>query len=301
MSVFGILTPTLFYQIYGNVRPFLSAISPLIIAFKLRSRQSQLVCEGCPVSGPHTPSTLKPKHGAPWVASGATTTPALTRSQTYFIRNRFNGLMFFCAGVLVLVSPSLLSSTRFSMSIKVLITSFPLSIVLLNGPQAQALPPHAWPRRSGLAEPPSTDGTQGPHRVHGHLPQPFEYATCRRAAEKAECGDYDPTACSIHLQLLLRVCPPRPTRHRPQTSTSRRHISRSRAALTNRGQASFALAADRDHAPRRAIQAYRQSLAANSAAGDTPWTILHARWPPRPSRRYDTRARRRACPPPVLE
>ena len=40
MAVFGILTPTPFYQIYGNVRPFLSAVSPLKIAFELGSPQT---------------------------------------------------------------------------------------------------------------------------------------------------------------------------------------------------------------------------------------------------------------------
>jgi len=35
MVVFGTLTPTLFPQTYGNVRLFLSAISPPVIAFEL--------------------------------------------------------------------------------------------------------------------------------------------------------------------------------------------------------------------------------------------------------------------------
>ena len=35
MAVFGILTPTLFYQTYGNVRSFLSGISPLVVEFEL--------------------------------------------------------------------------------------------------------------------------------------------------------------------------------------------------------------------------------------------------------------------------
>jgi len=36
IAVFGVLMPALLYQIHGSVRTFLSAVSPLIIAFELR-------------------------------------------------------------------------------------------------------------------------------------------------------------------------------------------------------------------------------------------------------------------------
>ena len=88
----------------------------------------------------------------------------------------------------------------------------------------------------------------------------------------------------------------------PQPATpAARTYHAPRPALADREQARCAPAADRGHTPRRASRAYRQSRPAGSAADDHPRTILHARWPSRPSRRCDTRARRRACPLPVCE
>ena len=147
--------------------------------------QFQLVCEGCPVNGPQTPPTLKPGHRAPWVCKRCfyvlpdpTTDP--------FYQEKVKSLMYFCAGVLVFVRPSLLSSSTW---ITILITSLSPPIVLLDRPLVLAS--HAC--FADLAEPPSTDGTQGSPRARTkpfeHLPQTIEHAI-RRRAKTAECGDY---------------------------------------------------------------------------------------------------------------
>ena len=73
-----------------------------------------------------------------------------------FYQEKVKGLMFFCTGVLVFVSFSLLSSTRSSVTIRVLITPIPLPIVLVN--RLLVLPPRACP--ANPAELPSTYGTQ---------------------------------------------------------------------------------------------------------------------------------------------
>jgi len=108
-----------------------------------------------------------------------------------FYQEKVKGLMSFCTGVLVFVSFSLLSSTRSSVTIRVLITPIPLPIVLVD--RLLVLPPRTCP--ANPAELRSTYGTQGPHRArnkpHEHLPQAFEYDIRRRAVETAECGDYD--------------------------------------------------------------------------------------------------------------
>jgi len=85
MAIFGVLPPTLFYQTCRNVCPFLSVMSPLVIASELRTpTQFRLVCEGFPVNGLHTPLTLKLKHGGPCVCKRC----YYACSRTRFTRNR---------------------------------------------------------------------------------------------------------------------------------------------------------------------------------------------------------------------
>jgi len=116
------------------------------------------------------------------------------------------------SAVLVFASPSLLCSTRSPTLIKVLITSLPLPIVLLDRPLV--LPPYAC--AADVAEPPSSvDGTQDLTR-HGtscmsiyHKPLSMPSAGVLRS--RPSVATMNGGVCDL---APVRVCPWRPTLHR---------------------------------------------------------------------------------------
>jgi len=239
------------------------------------------------------PLTLQPNHGAPWVCMRCyyARSDSVTDS---FYQEQVNGPMLFCAGVLVFVSPSLLSSTRSSTLIKALITPLPLPIVLLIDLRFP-LRTHAsqtWSNRHQLMEPRGLIGcgTSCMSISHKLLSTPSLGVLRRRPSVATTTGSVCP---SSNRSCACAHCdPPGSDFGSPAaTAPAARTYHAARTALTDREQADFASTADRDHAPRRASRAYRQGRPVGSATGDHIGRF-YAR---------GGRARRRACAPPVSE
>jgi len=92
MAIIGTLTPTLFYQTYGNVRTTCIHIDTPF----LPSLQFQLVCEGCP---DHT------KFGGRWKCQHCSYQHPDPANDPFY-QSTVKTLMYFCAGVLLFVRPS---------------------------------------------------------------------------------------------------------------------------------------------------------------------------------------------------
>jgi Ca2+:H+ antiporter len=95
MAIIGTLTPTLFYQTYGNVR---STIRIFLLAYIqcLPSFQFELVCEGCPKHAPAGDASWGCKHCS-YQHPDPVNDP--------FYQSTVKTLMYFCAVVLLFVGP----------------------------------------------------------------------------------------------------------------------------------------------------------------------------------------------------
>ena len=135
---------------------------------RTKTPQFQLVCE---VIGSHTPSTLRRKHGAPWVCKLCDYAPSDSVTDPSYQES--NVLLCWGFGLCESFSPVLDSL----LDLDKLITPLPLPVVLLDRPLVVPL----YACLTHLVGPTPIDGTQGRHRarnkLHGLLPQVFEYAT----------------------------------------------------------------------------------------------------------------------------
>ena len=95
MAIIGTLTPTLFYQTYGNVRHSFSFFFFTYIQFMLSS-QFQLVCEGCPKQIPTGDASWGCRHCS-YQHPDPVNDP--------FYQSTVKTLMYFCAVVLLFVGP----------------------------------------------------------------------------------------------------------------------------------------------------------------------------------------------------
>lgn len=95
MAIIGTLTPTLFYQTYGNVRSRFAYFS-LVNIQCLLSLQFQLVCEGCPTHAPTGDASWGCKHCS-YQHPDPVNDP--------FYQSTVKTLMYFCAVVLLFVGP----------------------------------------------------------------------------------------------------------------------------------------------------------------------------------------------------